>query len=175
MQLSADFKQSFSYLKVIIRPFVSRVSFIYETVSFCHKIRTVYTKLITFPFKVTVHRKYNLQCQTWLMCSSCNMACQSWLKKSVVFVAKILRRFGKPVAILFCSSHQTIFISSYFWLVIGFVEHSLVVTTSNYSAVTNSHMLPFTTSPIKLSSCCILYQCPLLMYTTNFLLFLLPS
>jgi hypothetical protein len=36
-----------------------------------------------------------------------------------------------------------------FGLVIGFIEHLLIITTSNYSPVANSHTLQFTTGCTK--------------------------
>jgi hypothetical protein len=38
-----------------------------------------------------------------------------------------------------------------FRLVIGFIEHLQIVTTSNYSTNTNSHTLQFTTAHMKSS------------------------
>jgi hypothetical protein len=38
-----------------------------------------------------------------------------------------------------------------FWLVIGFIEHLQIVTTSNYSATANSHILQFTRARINSS------------------------
>jgi hypothetical protein len=40
-------------------------------------------------------------------------------------------------------------------LVIGFIEHLQIVTTSNYSAIANSHTLQFTTARKKYSVCCV--------------------
>jgi hypothetical protein len=34
-------------------------------------------------------------------------------------------------------------------LVIGFIDHLQIITTSNYSAIANSHTLQFTTAHIK--------------------------
>jgi hypothetical protein len=42
-------------------------------------------------------------------------------------------------------------IDGIFLLVIGFIEHLQIVTTSNYSAVANSHTLQFTTARTKSS------------------------
>jgi hypothetical protein len=56
------------------------------------------------------------------------------------------------------SSRRTIIYSVTCWwldtwvgLVIGFIEHSWIVTTSNYSAIANSRTLQFTTARIKSS------------------------
>jgi hypothetical protein len=38
-----------------------------------------------------------------------------------------------------------------FGLVIGFTEHLQIITTSNYSAIANSHILQFTTARTKSS------------------------
>jgi hypothetical protein len=38
-----------------------------------------------------------------------------------------------------------------FGLVIGFTDHLQIVTTSNYSTITNSHTLQFTTAHTKSS------------------------
>jgi hypothetical protein len=38
-----------------------------------------------------------------------------------------------------------------FGLVIGFIEHLQIVTTSNYSSTANSHSLQFTTARTKFS------------------------
>jgi hypothetical protein len=48
-----------------------------------------------------------------------------------------------------------------FGLLIGFIEHLQIVTTSNYSDITNSHTLQFTTAHTKSSVCCIFTGCRL--------------
>jgi hypothetical protein len=46
---------------------------------FTHQIETISTNLIIFPFIMTVHiKKYNPQCETFLICpTACNVMCQN--------------------------------------------------------------------------------------------------
>jgi hypothetical protein len=48
-----------------------------------------------------------------------------------------------------------------FGLVIEFIDQLQIVTTSNYSAVANSHTLQFTTARAVFSVCCIFTGCRL--------------
>jgi hypothetical protein len=48
-------------------------------------------------------------------------------------------------------SHMYVWLQTGLGLVIGFIEHLQIVTTHNYSAITNSHNLQFTTARTKSS------------------------
>jgi hypothetical protein len=48
-------------------------------------------------------------------------------------------------------SHDIVWLQTGFGLVIGFIGHLLIVTVSNYSALTNSNILQFTTARAKSS------------------------
>jgi hypothetical protein len=67
-----------------------------------------------------------------------------------------------------------------FWSVIGFIEHLQIVTTSNYSAVANSHTLQFTTvctnsSHSAVSSPVIAWRWIPTVYSDSMLTFLLAG
>jgi hypothetical protein len=57
-------------------------------------------------------------------------------------------RSNLSMYVLFVFSHVWVTIDGV-WMLIGFIDHLHIVTTSNYNAMTNSHTLQFTTARIK--------------------------
>jgi hypothetical protein len=59
-----------------------------------------------------------------------------------------------------CNAHCHVWewLQTGFELIIGFIKYLLVITTSNYSAIANSHTLEFTTARINYFSLLCLHQ-----------------
>jgi hypothetical protein len=71
-----------------------------------------------------------------------------WGKQSLLILSNVL-------------SHVWVWLQTGFGLVIGFIEHSQILTTSDYSAIVNSHILQLNAARTVFSVCCIFNGCRL--------------